>query len=694
MKKIFILTLVLLGCTCGETFAQGPLVTAGKSAKVILRSNEQMMLIMRQLSSEGLEFNGTLTALVANTNLPNPSQVHSFDTYINSTWPARAESALVWKSPTLNVEQAAQLLLKQEPITHLSAKQQQDFYLISYPALVLEGPFVAEPQQLSYALAYYRNILEGKPVKATLPQALSDWARSMAAVTDLGLLGTSNDIFLILKNAKKPFPPLVTPWTDLITVQALLQHEAYDAIEELAKFRLTNIESNHPELLSSYWHHIAEYMNNIGHPLSITPNKIAGYFFQRPMPSKIQRLLAQYNPYNLFYVQPSVKVFENGLALRQNFLQKMQQEQVAEQEDLTDLISQQLSENIRPETMPSSSIAPEQLTPENMGFSRYNNRAIWQTDPKEGYEKLIRRALQECVTLRQQIELTQIKLNGNLRPYRTKERLQLERQLANLQMQYQAAEARLHQIHTEHAKNTPIDQISYLTYKEPLDIENDNTLPFSTHFDPTMSTSSLGLLTFFHAPVSSREEANLKQALLDYAEHNVTLAQQAARNSNDPELLRQHQNAIDKLSYIHREIIAGAPYEIIVVNAYGVSAEETTSTLFEIPPMPYRFEGHGRYSSFEAPVKNKSDGDAKQKLFDDIYYHQEAFFQQQVLMYRYEIRAMEQDKRLIGRKNRAQLLEKYRFELAEAEANLLRAQQRIERLLNQIKQGTAIKEIH
>ena len=232
------------------------------------------------------------------------------------------------------------------------------------------------------------------------------------------------------------------------------------------------------------------------------------------------------------------------------------------------------------------------------------------------------------------------------------------------------------------------------SYKEPLDIENDNTLPFSTHFDPTMSTSSLGLLTFFHAPVSSREEANLKQALLDYAEHNVTLAQQAARNSNDPELLRQHQNAIDKLSYIHREIIAGAPYEIIVVNAYGVSAEETTSTLFEIPPMPYRFEGHGRYSSFEAPVKNKSDGDAKQKLFDDIYYHQEAFFQQQVLMYRYEIRAMEQDKRLIGRKNRAQLLEKYRFELAEAEANLLRAQQRIERLLNQIKQGTAIKEIH
>jgi len=691
MKKFFSLAALMVCSVLGTMPARAQVPALAEGTELLVRTPEQLMYVIREMSAEALTFNGTLAALVANTELPRVSDITTFEQYLNTTWPARTETAFVWQSPALNVQEAAQLLVHKQPLSELSAEQLQDFYLISYPALLLEGPFVAHPQQLAQALAYYRAILAETPIKATLPQALDNWARSMAAVTDLGLFGTSADVFLILGNAKKLFPPQVTPWTDLITVQALLQYKAYDAIEELAEFRLRQAHDGQ-FILHNYWRYIMDYMKNIGHPLSIHTNKIAGYFAQEPLSSDLQTLLATYNPYNLFYITPSETMFNNGLSLRQNITKKANYFKHMAAQQLADAAAGKSVQLLRDQA--TAYTAPERKSPaqQTAGVSRYTNREIFSTDPQLGHEQLVRRALRERAALRQKLTLKSTQLNVKPFSHNTARRAGLEQELADLHTQYAAADARLHQIHTEHANNTPVDQISYLAYGEPLALNPTRNVSFSSHVNMDNSGNLFGLLNFFSAPVRSQEEADLKQTLLDRAEQDFLQARQAAKTDSRAEQELRYQNAKNKLRYVHREIAAGTPYETIVAYAYPTRTAQTANSVFDVPPMPWRFEGSGPYASFEAPVTDKLEAEAKQALLDTTYQAEEKLYRD-ILTYQYEIKALQKDNRIFGRHARARQLETYQTKLAEAQEKLTQAQQQTARIIEQIKRGVAFEKI-
>ena len=93
MKKFFSLAALMVCSVLGTMPARAQVPALAEGAELLVRTPEQLMYVIREMSAEALTFNGTLAALVANTELPRVSDITTFEQYLNTTWPARVAIA-------------------------------------------------------------------------------------------------------------------------------------------------------------------------------------------------------------------------------------------------------------------------------------------------------------------------------------------------------------------------------------------------------------------------------------------------------------------------------------------------------------------------------------------------------------------------------------------------------------------------
>lgn len=180
---------------------------------------------------------------------------------------------------------------------------------------IVSGHPVSEGQ-ITQAVGYYRRALDTAlkhPLNDATRAVLQDqWARQMAAVSNLGLYGTAEDAELIIKIADNA-PAFLAPYTDVITARTLLSLEAYAPLEEFAAARA--VTKNNVTQLGAHWQGIADYAktNALGINLpQVAKGKMPG------MPAEVTDSLRQWNALNAYHADCSANATGDWLALREN----------------------------------------------------------------------------------------------------------------------------------------------------------------------------------------------------------------------------------------------------------------------------------------------------------------------------------------------------------------------------------------
>ncbi|MBR4682425.1 MAG: hypothetical protein IKP06_03890 [Elusimicrobiaceae bacterium] len=622
---VFVVTLPVIG-------QETSLLRAVWHNGTILRLPIHFEYPIAQLSRQALSFHGTLAAQVASTHLPGPHDFASFEIRINSTWPARAVHAQIWQHPHLTVQEATQILVGEKPFDELSSVQQEDFFLADYPALVLEGPFGIQNDQHTAALDYYRKVL----IQTSPDEGLNAWAKNMAAVSDIGLLGSPEDASLLLENAQKTTPEDLQPWTDVITARALLNLRAPEALQTLASFRLQQASTEPaPKQLPAVWNDLAQFASLRIHTHLIEKNTYP------TMPLELQKALVEHNPYNLFHISAGPEITQNWKLLRDNLKKKKSLLNVEQdRKTIRAMIHQKFNFHRQPYVF-SHMVSQRPASGSNPFIKvapAYSNPAIWDTKQQKGKQRLLSRALENKQTAWQDLQEKQQELDQLFAKsvrYEEGKYQPLFAKIALLQEQYETAVTQFNQVQKYIEDQVPVDRISYQVYGYPL--AHASSWKYTTNLHLVDGTVQKGLLSFPPAPAQSEEDHALKQALLNRAEQEFLLIQE----SQGP-AFADSQKAANRWQYIFQEIQAGTPYSTIMDNAYTHSFES-------LPPIPVRFAGRGEYPSFEALAATQEEGYAKQELLNYVQHHYFTL-RQTIYIDKQEIKLLDNNLRLFGRK--------------------------------------------
>ena len=214
----------------------------------------------------------------------------------------------------LSQQQIKDILSEEEILSRVQGtKALDEFYLIAFPEQVLEHKFLPSEKQVRDAISYYRTRL----IKLSEePPSARKWGKSMAIITDLGLFGSAQDAQAIIRTATQ-FHNELAGMSDLIATRALMSVNSYDSVEALAKLRLLERTPEGKSVkLAAQWKQIKEYMDQINVALDIdVERRVAA----EPvvLPNTTNRLLQQYNPYNLLQEDAQQATTDFWLDVRQ-----------------------------------------------------------------------------------------------------------------------------------------------------------------------------------------------------------------------------------------------------------------------------------------------------------------------------------------------------------------------------------------
>ena len=193
------------------------------------------------------------------------------------------------------------------------------------PAVSVERGFSLVAEHASLAVDFYRRSLlsdlQHTPAAAdsfTLEEIVSlspkspefalveNWSKSMAAVTDLGFYGSINDARLLLDTYTQT-PAALKPITEVVVGRALLNLQAYEAVEQLA-----NLAAVNGKLTGEFWNGLQTYARQAGLNVTLPAVETAAAL---KVPANIKQVLGAWNALNVRHLDPSAKATEDWVAL-------------------------------------------------------------------------------------------------------------------------------------------------------------------------------------------------------------------------------------------------------------------------------------------------------------------------------------------------------------------------------------------
>lgn len=251
------------------------------------------------------------------------SRAAQIEQWIVSQEQTTETAALSWPEKTNLFSQTERLISKQkvkdiltntdERPSFQGTKEEDEFYLIGFPEQVLEEKFIPSTFQLRNASSYYRTRLIKLDKE---PFSLRKWGKAMALITDLGLFGNAQDAKAIINTASQ-FHEELAGISDLIATRALINLGCYEEVEALSNIRLLERTPEGKSIkLAAQWKQIKEYMDQANVALDIDVERRVA---TEPitLSENTNRLLQQYNPYNLLQEDAGKATTDFWLDLRQ-----------------------------------------------------------------------------------------------------------------------------------------------------------------------------------------------------------------------------------------------------------------------------------------------------------------------------------------------------------------------------------------
>ena len=160
-------------------------------------------------------------------------------------------------------------------VTSRHASVKEFLFFDAFPSVTVQHGFAVGADRVTQALEFYRRTLFSNlqaapvlPASASLDEIVSlsnksaefadvdRWAKSMAAVTNLGFYGAAKDASLLIDVYAKT-PAALKPVTEVVVGRALLNLQAYEALEQLARLSAVN-----GELVTPFWSGVKTYRRN------------------------------------------------------------------------------------------------------------------------------------------------------------------------------------------------------------------------------------------------------------------------------------------------------------------------------------------------------------------------------------------------------------------------------------------------
>ncbi len=242
----------------------------------------------------------------------------------------------------LPLSYAEDVLLGRLQLEDLLPQEKEIFFLAQFPALALEENLIPTDSQWGAAFAYYHDVLFDKIPQQQPVDELDVWAKKMAAVTNVGLLGDAQFAPWIAHAAETEFPPQLRPLTDLILMRSLLTLHNEKALEYFVNFRLQEVDKKgRPIMLPVVWNDFPDTVLNKIPPGRIMPPPSAKAVpkkrtgpgrprcteavcmeYEKLLPNAVQYVLGKYNPYNLLHLDSSLDMTVLFMSLQQGMLEK------------------------------------------------------------------------------------------------------------------------------------------------------------------------------------------------------------------------------------------------------------------------------------------------------------------------------------------------------------------------------------
>ena len=211
-------------------------------------------------------------------------------------------------------------------VTSRHASVKEFLFFDAFPAVTVQHGFAVGADRVTQALEFYRRTLFSNlqaapvlPASASLDEIVSlsnksaefadvdRWAKSMAAVTNLGFYGAAKDASLLIDVYAKT-PAALKPVTEVVVGRALLNLQAYEALEQLARLSAVN-----GELVTPFWSGVKTYAQEQG--LNITLPQLSASAAAVKPSKELERLLGSWNRLNVRHVDASAKATADWAAL-------------------------------------------------------------------------------------------------------------------------------------------------------------------------------------------------------------------------------------------------------------------------------------------------------------------------------------------------------------------------------------------
>ena len=158
--------------------------------------------------------------------------------------------------------------------------------------------------QMDVAQTYWLDIANGNVEKTIYAE--NGFGQYVSATVNLGLFGSPDTAQAIIKMAKRDYG-LFDLWKDYFFTRALLNLGAYKELQELAQFRLSEIDSNRdPKQLAAVWRGVQELAPKTKYRLNIPDNRIADH--DAPAPELLQKELLLHHPFAYVLLNGSQEV--------------------------------------------------------------------------------------------------------------------------------------------------------------------------------------------------------------------------------------------------------------------------------------------------------------------------------------------------------------------------------------------------
>lgn len=197
----------------------------------------------------------------------------------------------------------------------------------AFPAVTVQRGFAVGADRVAAAVDFYRRtLLSNLQAVTVLPSSVSleeivslslnpkaagyadvdGWAKSMAAVTDLGFYGSAKDASLLIDVYSKT-PAVLKPVTEVVVGRALLNLQAYEALEQLARLSAVN-----GELVNPFWSGVQTYAQE--HGLNVALPQISKTAALQT-PKGFARVISGWNKLNVRHLDVSAKATADWVAL-------------------------------------------------------------------------------------------------------------------------------------------------------------------------------------------------------------------------------------------------------------------------------------------------------------------------------------------------------------------------------------------